>query len=277
MDGGEMVTDSPEQTNAENENLDLAVKLSQHAQGLMAGRRPDQRDLRRNERLSLLMQLSERLNYELRTPLATLRVSSYVLRQGLQTSDPRVLLALERIDASAARCDRIMDELLDFTNITEIDPEPTNLDAWLAGVLAERELSSCVALNRKFGLPATKVSFDRDRLGRAVINIIDNACQAMLGEGDEDSPTRDCVLAVRTGEFDGRVEIIVADNGPGISHDVMPRILKPLFSTKDVGVGLGLSVVEHIMEQHGGGIEIESEEGHGTRVCLWLPHGRPIR
>ena len=277
MDGGEMVSDSPGQANAENGNLGLAVKLTQHAQGLMAGLRPDRRDLRRNQRLSLLMQLSERLNYELRAPLATLRVSSYVLRKGLQTSDPRVLLALERIEASAARCDRVMDELLDFTRITEIDPEPTALDAWLAGVLAERTLSSRVALNCKFGLPATKVRFDRDRLGRAVINIIDNACQAMLGEGDEDSPERDCLLTVRTGESYGRVEIIVEDNGPGISHDVMPRILEPLFSTRGVGVGLGLSVVEHIMKRHGGGIEIESEEGRGTRVCLWLPHGCPIR
>jgi signal transduction histidine kinase len=277
MDNGEMVTDSPEQTNVENENLGLAVKPAKHAQGLMAELRRAQQDLLKIERLSLLMQLSDRLNYELRTPLATLRVSSYVLRKGLQTSDPRVLSALERIDASVVRCDRIMDELLDFTQITEINPEPTVLDVWLAGVLAERTLSSRVALNRKFGLPATKVSFDRDRLGRAVINIIDNACQAMLGQGDEDSPARDCVLAVRTGEFDGRIEIIVADNGPGISQDVMPRIFEPLFSTRGVGVGLGLSAVEHIMEQHGGGIEIETEEGCGTRVCLWLPHGRPIR
>jgi signal transduction histidine kinase len=170
-----------------------------------------------------------------------------------------------------------MDETLDFTNITEIDPEPTALDAWLAGLLAERELPSRVALNRKFGLPAVTVPFDRDRMGRAVVNVINNACQAMLGEGDEDSSTHDCVLAVRTGEFDGRVEIIIADNGPGISSDVMPRILEPLFSTRGVGIGLGLSVVEHIMEQHGGGIEIESEEGCGTRVCLWLPHRRPNR
>ena len=93
----------------------------------------------------------------------------------------------------------------------------------------------------------------------------------------EDSPARDRVLTVRTGESYGRVEIIVEDNGPGISHDVMPRILEPLFSTRGVGVGLGLSVVEHIMKRHGGGIEIESEEGRGTRVCRWLPHGCPIR
>lgn len=250
--------------------------LIRHVQGPMADLLSDRQNLRRNKRLSPLMQLSERLNYELREPLGILRVSSYVLRKGLHTSDPRALLALERIDASAARCDRILDELLDFSNITEINPEPTALDAWLAGVLAQRELSSRVALNRKFSLLATKVPLDRNRMARAVISIIDNACQAMLGKTDEDSPARDNVLAVRTGEFDGRVEIIIADNGPGISHDVMPRILEPLFSTRGVGIGLGLSMVERIMKLHGGGLEIESEEGRGTRVCLWLPHGRSI-
>ena len=63
------------------------------------------------------------------------------------------------------------------------------------------------------------------------------------------------------------------DYGPGIPPDILPKIFEPMFSTKSFGVGLGLPVVKQIMEQHGGGIEIESEEGRGTWVCLWLPHG----
>ncbi|MCH8997656.1 MAG: ATP-binding protein, partial [Proteobacteria bacterium] len=68
-----------------------------------------------------------------------------------------------------------------------------------------------------------------------------------------------------------RIEIVIEDNGPGIPADVLPRIFEPLYSTRGFGMGLGLPVARQIMELHGGGIEIETEEGCGTRVCLWLP------
>jgi signal transduction histidine kinase len=72
-----------------------------------------------------------------------------------------------------------------------------------------------------------------------------------------------------------RVEIEVGDTGPGISSDVLPQVFEPLFSTKQFGTGLGLSIARRIMEQHGGGLEIDSKEGQGTWVTLWLP--RPPR
>ena len=75
---------------------------------------------------------------------------------------------------------------------------------------------------------------------------------------------------MRTRERDGRIEVVFEDRGPGIAPDVYERIFEPLFSTKSFGVGLGLPVVKQIMEQHGGGIEIETDEGRGTAVCLWL-------
>ncbi len=64
--------------------------------------------------------------------------------------------------------------------------------------------------------------------------------------------------------------MVIEDRGPGIPPDVYGKIFEPLYSTKGFGVGLGLPVVKQIMEQHGGGIEIETEEGRGTSVCLWL-------
>jgi signal transduction histidine kinase len=68
-----------------------------------------------------------------------------------------------------------------------------------------------------------------------------------------------------------RLEIRVSDTGPGIPKDVRARVFEPLFSTKRYGVGLGLPIVKNIVEQHGGGIEIESQAGQGTTVILWLP------
>jgi len=123
-----------------------------------------------------------------------------------------------------------------------------------------------------------KVPFDRDRFRRAIINVFDNACQAMTGEvGREAADADNAVLSVKTQRKNGRVEVIFEDRGPGIPADVLPRIFEPLFSTKGFGVGLGLPVVKRIMEQHGGGIEIDRAGTSGTRVCLWLPAERPTR
>ena len=76
---------------------------------------------------------------------------------------------------------------------------------------------------------------------------------------------------VETAVAGDRLEIRVIDTGPGIPDDIQDRLFEPLFSTKSIGVGLGLSIVTDIMAEHGGGVEVESEVGKGTAVVLWLP------
>ena len=224
------------------------------------------------ERLATLGQLTATVSHELRNPLGVIRTSAFIIKEGRTDTNPRVPRALERIERSVVRCDRIIDELLDFTRISGLEPEPTPIDAWLDATLKEQALPAGITLRRDFGLAGTTVPFDHDRFRRAIINVFDNACQAMTGEVDpEATDADDAVLSVRTRRKNGRVEVIFEDRGPGIPADVLPKIFEPLFSTKGFGVGLGLPVVKQIMEQHGGGIEIETAEGHGTKVCLWLP------
>ncbi len=78
-------------------------------------------------------------------------------------------------------------------------------------------------------------------------------------------------LTVSTGLSGDRVEIRIADEGPGFAREALARAFEPLYSTKNFGVGLGLPIVKQIVEQRGGGVEIDSEEGAGTRITLWLP------
>ncbi len=82
-------------------------------------------------------------------------------------------------------------------------------------------------------------------------------------------------LRVSTATSDDRLEITLADSGPGIAPDMLPKIFEPLFSTKSFGVGLGLPVVRQVLEMHGGGVEIETDPGEGTRFRLWLPVSAP--
>ncbi len=229
-------------------------------------------ELLRRERLATLGQLTAIVSHELRNPLAVIRTSAFILRDGLKEEMPRARRALERVERSVVRCDRIIDELLDFTRMSDLEPEPTALDDWLAGVIEEQSLPAGIILRQELQLPDLTVPLDRDRFRRAVINVIDNACQAMLGAGAGESETEPAerLLTVRTRECDGRIEVVFEDQGPGIPPHVYERIFEPLYSTKGFGVGLGLPVVKQIMERHGGGIEIETEEGRGTSVCLWF-------
>jgi PAS domain S-box-containing protein len=227
-------------------------------------------ELLRRERLATLGQLTATVSHELRNPLGVIQASAYTLRDGLNPEAPRAARALERVERSVVRCNRIIGELLDFTRVTGLEPESAVLDDWLASVLDEQAFPAGLVLHREFGLPNLKLNFDRDRLRRAVINVFDNACQAMLDEENSKPVAGGNVLTVRTQTRAGRVEVVFEDQGTGISAEVCERIFEPLYSTKSFGVGLGLPVVKQIMEQHGGGIEVETATGRGTSIRLWL-------
>ncbi len=228
-------------------------------------------ELLRQERLATLGQLTATVSHELRNPLGVVRTSVFIIKEGRTDTNPRVLRALERIDRSIVRCDRIIDELLDFTRTSELEPEPTSLDSWLDSALSEQALPSEVELRRKFNMAGIEIAIDRDRILRTVINVFDNACQAMTDPATNHDGDVNHILTVTTQALEDCVEIVFEDNGPGIPAEVRPMIFEPLFSTKGFGVGLGLPAVKQIMEQHGGGIDIDSVPGQGARVRLWLP------
>ncbi|MCH9052831.1 MAG: PAS domain S-box protein, partial [Proteobacteria bacterium] len=148
------------------------------------------------ERLATLGQLTATVSHELRNPLGVIRTSAFILRDGLKEEMPRARRALERVERSVVRCDRIIDEMLDFTRMSDLEPEPTALDDWLAGVLEEQSLPTGISLRQELQLPNLTVALDRDRFRRAVINVFDNACQAMRGEGEAETEPAERVLTV---------------------------------------------------------------------------------
>ena len=232
-----------------------------------------QQDLIRSERLATLGQLTATVSHELRNPLGAMRPSLYLLQKRLPTDDERLIAAFERLDRNIERCDQIIDQMLDFTRIQGIDRQTLELDAWITEELDDMEIPDGIDVKLEPGLTNQEFSFDPERLRRALINVYDNACQAMAML-ENDAQATDAVdrqLLVKTQANDQRIEIVVSDTGPGISEDELARIFEPLYSTKGFGVGLGLSAVQQAMQQHGGDVEVFSTEGKGTRFILWLP------
>jgi len=224
-------------------------------------------ELLRNERLATLGQVIATVSHEIRNPLGTIQTSIYSLRKRIGDQGDAVSSSLDRADRSIIRCNRIIGELLEYTRTREPNCVETPLDPWLAEVLDDFNFPMGVAVTTTLESGVT-LSIDRNRIHGCVVNLLSNACQSMLEQGDAQRPWRLRVESERAGE---RVEIRVVDAGPGMAPAVLEKIFEPMFSTRTFGVGLGLPIVRKSMEQHGGNVEIISEVGSGTTATLWLP------
>lgn len=151
---------------------------------------------------------------------------------------------------------------------------PTEVNVWLNGILDGLPVPEGVTVIRRFEDTERLVPMDADYLRRAVINLYDNGCQAMLEQPREMADEVEKILTVSIRPADEKIGISFPDTGPGIPEDLRDKIFEPLYSTKAFGVGLGLCIVKQIMEGHGGDVEIVSSEGQGTEMILWLPSDR---
>jgi two-component system sensor kinase FixL len=114
------------------------------------------------------------------------------------------------------------------------------------------------------GLP--RVAGDRVQLRQVTMNLILNALQAMRTHRGAHP-----VVQVVTSARDGSVSLVVEDTGPGVREEVLPRLFEPYFTTKEDGLGLGLSISRSIVESHGGRMVAENRPQGGARLSVSLP------
>jgi PAS domain S-box-containing protein len=264
---GAVATDVTQLKKSEDALKRLNEELEARVEARTAELSAVQEDLVRHERLAAIGEVAATVSHELRNPLSAIGPSLYVLRKGVLGGDERTAAAIARIDRNLRRCDRLIEDLLDFARVGQPGDKPLPLDPWLASVADELANRAAVPLQRCLAAPGVQVTIDEDRMRRAVVNVWTNACQAFANSEAGRQPR----IVVSSQLVRERVEIIVEDNGPGIADNVKPRLFEPLFSTKGFGTGLGLSTVKQIMERHHGGVEVASTVGEGTTVTLWLP------
>jgi PAS domain S-box-containing protein len=234
-----------------------------------------QDELVKRGRMEQLGQLTATVAHELRNPLGAVRTSAFLLDRKVRNTVPGLDTLIDRINKGVTRCDNIITQLLDFSRNKKLVFKPGNLDQWLATVVEEeaRKLPASLSIQIELGLDNRDIPFDPARLQRAVVNLISNAAEAMVGTVEQPipAPTENPTVTVSTYFLNDHVSLRVSDNGPGMSQDVLARVREPLYTTKSFGTGLGIPAVEQIAVQHGGRLDIDSEVGKGSKFTVWLP------
>ena len=227
------------------------------------------RRLEEQDRLVSLGLLSASVAHELNTPLAVLNGS---IEKLIETSpDAQTLNRLARMQRVTQRLRRISESLVDFARVRKQSMEPLAVralidEAW--SLVAIDEKASSVELVNEVGAEDQVVG-NSDRLAQVFVNLLRNALNAVeTGSGK-------VVVRSRRAERQGEAGIVVGveDNGPGIPADVLPDIFEAFVTTRlDArGTGLGLTVAEGIVTQHGGSITASNRAEGGACLEVWLP------
>lgn len=226
-----------------------------------------QKELVRQERMATLGQLTSVVSHELRNPLGTIRNAFFTLKERLQDDSKKFEKILDRAERNILRCDKIVEELLDFSRVKEPYLEATKVDEWLTTVLEDYKSPPGIKLLKELK-SGINTGIDREKTRRCLVNLMDNACHAILEKSGE-KPAGEICLSSRI--HDGQLRISVRDNGVGIPEENLQMVFEPLFSTKGFGVGLGMTIVSQIMKSVGGDFTIESVFGEGTEATLHIP------
>ena len=230
-----------------------------------------QEEARRSERLAALGQLSAGLAHELRNPLAVIKGSAETLTRKLAGSDPITNEMAEYISSEVNRMNSLVTRFLDFARPHKLERHEEQIPPLIERALKEardRWPDAKVLVEQQFTPDLPAVSVDGDLIERVFTNLALNAYEAMSSGGGKLR-----VAAVPSSDGNAGVEITFQDTGPGIPAELHEQIFNPFFTTKETGVGLGLSIVSKIVDDHRGWIRLTSEPGKGACFQVFLPKG----
>jgi signal transduction histidine kinase len=255
---------------------DEVKALSRSVRGLIENMDHTQTELEKSrehllqaEKMVLVGKLAAGMAHSIRNPLTSVKMRLFSLDRTLHLSEHQKD-DFQVISEEILHIDTIVQNFLEFSRPPKLKMQPISPSEVVDLVLRllEHRLESYnveVRLHRQ--QPLREIQGDPERLKEVLVNVIENACEAMEGGGSitiHEEAHSDATL--------GRVvEIRLADNGPGVPESIKAKILEPFFSTKEEGSGLGLSIATRIVEEHGGRLELTSKEGEGSTFSIILP------
>lgn len=255
------------------EEVGLLMGLAAQASIALENSRHYQR-LKERDRLAALGEMAAGLAHEIRNPLGAIKASAQYLREGhgAEGDDEFLDIIVEEVD----RLNRVVGSFLDYARPSKGNPSPTDVNGAVERtlLLLQSEAASVeVTVQLDPELPPVRI--DVEQLRQVLINLVQNALQAMEGEGE---------LHISTGRgVEAGVELVevrVRDTGPGITDAVLANLFVPFVTTKQRGTGLGLAISQRIVAAAGGRIVVRTKRGEGTTFIVRLPaetadHGVP--
>ena len=232
----------------------------------------DLTELLKAQRVAAWREVAQRIAHEIKNPLTPIQLSAQRLqrRLGRMAGEEQRLVneCTETIVQEVDGLRRLVDEFSRFARMPVLTPRPTDVRQLIesvASLFRDSHPALTLVLRHDGNLPLLEV--DPDHVKRAVLNLVDNAVEAVGGVG---------TVVVETAHVPetGIARIVVADTGPGIRPEDKEKLFLPYFSTKAAGMGLGLPIVHEIVVEHGGTIRVEDNEPHGSRFVVEVPVAR---
>jgi signal transduction histidine kinase len=235
-----------------------------------------QAEARRSERLAALGQLSAGLAHEIRNPLGIIKGSAEILTQRLANAEPLAAELSGYISSEVNRLSALVARFLDFARPLRLELQPASLPA-----IVDRALHSVAAnwagpamtVVREYQESLSDVPLDEKFCEQVFVNLFQNAYEAMSETGG------DLRISIAAAERNGRrgIQVRIADTGPGISAELREQIFNPFVTTKKAGVGLGLSIVSKIIDEHRGSIRLAPHTGSpGACFVIFFPMAAEI-
>ena len=264
----------------EDEIAELTRSFNEMVEKLRQHRELEER-LREAERLSAVGKLASGIAHEIRNPLNFMNLSIDHIRTRLGSGRPEgaaeVMALMSNIKADIHRLNDMIENFLTVGKPLALNKSDVDLVALIrevVGLARQKAVEQGIAIEVSEATPIPRLQADPVQIKTCLMNVVLNAIQAMPAGGRLRVTTRRCAEAWREGhapEPNGTVEVIISDTGPGISEEDLNRIFNPYFTTKKLGIGLGLAITKKIVEEHRGRISVRSRPNEGTDVVISLP------
>ncbi|MHC4956158.1 MAG: two-component system sensor histidine kinase NtrB [Planctomycetota bacterium] len=232
--------------------------------------RTEERTLRR-ERTDAIANFGESVAHEIRNPLNSIHMNVQLLRESLNR-EPHDMEALDRTAATVQReikrLDRVVRDFVQYSRPPALDLQPGSINHVIRAALdvLDAQIRDKNLHVETLLASARPVRMDRDRMQRAIYNVLLNAVQVLPENGK---------ITCRSHDEGDLCQLEFSDDGPGIAPEKSAHIFELFYTTKQGGTGLGLPLANRIVEEHGGRMAVASEPGHGATFAVFLPFEGP--